>query len=492
MPKVKLSEVVLDSFKDFWKTTKEDKYLYYVLKGGRSSGKSAQISLNRIVETMKNPVNGLVIRKYAKYLRESVYEQLQWASKQLQVYDKFHFQTSPMQAIYKPRGNKILFAGADDPERIKSLASSEFPYTWMWIEELSEFRMEEEVEVLEDSIVREETGYRYKIFFSYNPPKRKTNWCNKKFNSVTLPDIYYVHHSDYRNNPYIAAQTLERVQIIKEENERKYRHTWLGEPIGSGVVPFDNLIFRPITDKEIKRFDNIRQGIDWGYGADPFAFGRWHYDKTRRIIYALDEIHEIKLSNRKAAERIKARGYHRDLSIADSAEPKSINEMESYGINILGARKGPGSVEHGEKWLDDLNEIVIDPERTPKTAKEFENIDYQVDRDGNVKNRLVDEDNHCLTGNTIINTHNGDFKISDLVGKRGEVYCYDQENKKPTTGHFYDVRMTAQNVDVYEIELTDGRKIQATDYHPVLTNNGWKMVKDLQSGDNVLDIGNHL
>lgn len=396
--KVRLSDVVLPAYRDFWRATKSSKYLYYVLKGGRSSAKSSHISLNRLIATMKYPVNGLVVRKHAKYLRESVFTQFKWSAKMLGVYEYFAFQVSPMQIIYKPRGNKILFAGADDPQKIKSLATSEFPYTWLWIEELAEFKTEDEVETIEDSIVREETGYDYKIFYSYNPPKRKTNWCNKKFNSVTLSDIYYVHHSTYKDNPYIAKQTLQRIEILKEENERKYRHVWLGEPIGSGVVPFDNLVFREITDDEIKKFDNIRQGIDWGYGADPFAFVRWHYDKTRRKIYALDELYRIKLSNREAAEWIKSKGYHTTLTIADSAEPKSIDEMKRYGIRIKGAKKGPGSVEYGEKWLDDLNEIVIDPKRTPNIAREFENIDYQVDRDGNIKNKLIDENNHTIDG----------------------------------------------------------------------------------------------
>lgn len=392
---VKLSEIVLPAFRDFWKATKSDRYLYYVLKGGRSSGKSAQISINRLVATMKHPVNGLVVRRYGIYLRDSVFEQFKWAARRLGVYDKFKFQVSPMQIVYRPRGNKILFAGADDPERIKSLASEEFPYTWLWVEELAEFKKEEDIEILVDSVVREETGYPYKVFCSYNPPKRKSNWCNKKFESAFLPDIYFVHHSDYRDNPYIAEQTLQRIEILKEQNERKYRHTWLGEPIGSGVVPFDNLVFRTITDEEIKRFDNIRQGIDWGYGADPFAFVRWHYDKTRRVIYAIDEIYEVKLSNREAARRIIEKGYHNELIVADSAEPKSIAEMKDYGLWITGAQKGPGSVEYGEKWLDDLNEIVIDPKRTPHTAKEFEDADYEVDKDGNIKNKIAG-DNHAI------------------------------------------------------------------------------------------------
>ena len=60
------------------------------------------------------------------------------------------------------------------------------------------------------------------------------------------------------------------------------------------------------------------------------------------------------------------------------------------------AKKGSGSVEYGEKWLDDLDEIVIDPKRTPNTAKEFEDIDYQTDRDGNLKNKLEDSANHTI------------------------------------------------------------------------------------------------
>lgn len=396
--KVSLKEIILPNFRNFWKATRSGDFLYYVLKGGRSSGKSAHISIRLIYELIYNPVNALVVRKHAKYLRESVFAQLKWAAKELGVDDYFTFQVSPMQIIYEPRGNKILFAGADDPQRIKSLAADEFPYTILWIEELAEFKTEEEVETIEDSIVREETDYNYKIFYSYNPPKRKTNWCNKKFNSVTLPDIYFVHHSDYRDNPYMAKQTLQKIQIIKEENEYKYKHTWLGEPIGSGVVPFENLQFEKITDKQVRRFDNIRPGLDWGYATDPFAYVRWHYDKTRRKLYALDEIYEVKLSNRKAAKILKEKGYDKDMIIADSAEPKSIDEMKGYGIKIKGAEKGPGSVEFGEKWLDDLNAIIIDPQRTPNIAKEFENIDYEVDRYGNIKDRLVDEDNHAIDG----------------------------------------------------------------------------------------------
>lgn len=170
-----------------------------------------------------------------------------------------------------------------------------------------------------------------------------------------------------------------------------------GEAIGSGVVPFDNLEFREIPDEEYNTFDNFRQGVDYGYATDPLAFVRWHYDKKRNTIYAMEEIYGVKMSNKKLSEnmyKIKAEEHHTISEVS----PKDIDELKfEHGIyNIKQAKKGPGSVEYGEKWLDDLDAIVIDPKRTPNIAREFENIDYETDRDGNPKARLVDVDNHTI------------------------------------------------------------------------------------------------
>ena len=125
---------------------------------------------------------------------------------------------------------------------------------------------------------------------------------------------------------------------------------------------------------------------------------RIHYDKKKNGIYIFDELYKHQLSNRKLAEWLKEKGYDNDVIYADSAEPKSIAELKNdFGISkIKGVKKGPDSVEFGERWLDDLDFICIDPKRTPKTASEFENIDYQTDRDGNPKPRLIDKDNHSI------------------------------------------------------------------------------------------------
>ncbi|MBP3931152.1 MAG: PBSX family phage terminase large subunit [Peptostreptococcaceae bacterium] len=394
----RISEIINKNFYEFWKTINSDRYLFHVLKGGRASAKSTHIAIWLVLALMKHPVTCLCIRKVGNTLAESVFEQLKEAIDILNVGHVWKIQKSPLQLIYIPRGNKFIFRGADDPAKIKSIKMSKYPIAFVWFEELGEFKTEDEVSTIVNSVLRAElpTGLNYKVIYSYNPPKRKQSWVNKKFETQFIPNNTYVHHSTYLDNPHISKAFIEEANHVQKKNEFKYRWEYLGEPIGSGVVPFSNLEFRTITDEEIKSFDNIRQGNDFGYATDPMAFVRLHYDKKKRTIYFLDEIYGVKMSIRELASTIKTRGYNDTHVTCDSAEPRSIAELREYGIKALKAKKGPGSIEFGENWLDDLEAIVIDHKRTPNIAKEFENIDYQTDKDGNIRPKLEDKDNHSI------------------------------------------------------------------------------------------------
>lgn len=387
-------------FLEVWVKAVSNEALRYVCKGGRGSGKSTTVAAIIIEEMMVNPITALCVRKVARTLEESVYEELKDAIDRMGVTHLWKVYKSPLKLVYKPRGNSIIFRGADDPAKIKSIKISKFPLALLWVEEAAEFKTEDELTTIENSVLRKEltAGLKYKIFYTYNPPKRKQSWLNKKYDSNFVSDTTYVHKSTYLDNPFISQDFIREAEEVKKKNPLKYRWEYGGEAIGSGVVPFDNLTFRTIPDDEFRTFDNIRQGIDWGYGNDPFAFVQWHYDKTRRRIYAMDEIYGVKLSNRVVANKMKDKQFDGQETIADSSEPKSVDEMKyDHGIRwIKGAIKGPGSVEYGEKWLDDLDEIIIDPRRTPNIAKEFEDIDYQTDKDGNPKNRLEDKNNHAI------------------------------------------------------------------------------------------------
>lgn len=397
---IDMSQLIPSHFHDLWRATKDNSILNIVAKGGRGSGKSSDTAIIIAQLIMRYPVNALILRKIDNTLASSVFEQIKWAINEMQVSHLFQVKVSPMEIIYKPRGNKMIFRGAQNPERIKSLKDARFPFTIAWIEELAEFKTEDEVTTITNSLLRGELddGLFYKFYYTYNPPKRKQSWVNKKYETSFQPDNTFVHHSTYMNNPYIAKEFIKEAEGARERNEMRYRWEYLGEAIGSGVVPFNNLQIELIPQDLYDTFDNIRNAVDFGYATDPLAFVRWHYDKKKRIIYAMDEYYGVQISNREFADWLHKKGYQSDDIYADSAEPKSIAELKKeHGIKrIKGVKKGKDSVEYGEQWLDDLQAIVIDPKRTPNIAREFENIDYETDKDGNVKPRLEDKDNHTI------------------------------------------------------------------------------------------------
>lgn len=401
MPK-RLSELIPPAFHPVWRAALNSDILHVVCKGGRGSGKSSDIAHTIVQLLMRYAVNAVGIRKIDRTIELSLFEQMKWAIEEQGVSHLFQVNKSPMRLTYRPRGNYMVFRGAQDPERIKSLKSAEYPFAIAWIEEVAEFKTEDEVTTITNSLLRGKLpdGLFYKFFYSYNPPKRRHNWVNKKYETSFHAKNTFVHHSTYKDNPFIAEEFIEEAESTRERNENRYRWEYLGEAIGSGVVPFDNLKIESgsITDEMVASFDNIRNGADFGYATDPLAYVRWHYDKKRNGIYAVDEYYGQKISNRQFGKMLHERGYQSDELFVDSAEPKSIAELKNeHNIpRIRGAKKGPDSVQYGEEWLDDLDFICIDPLRTPNIAKEFENIDYQTDRDGNPKPRLEDKDNHAI------------------------------------------------------------------------------------------------
>lgn len=398
----KISELIPQAFHSLWRAALDSETLNVVAKGGRGPGKSSDIAIIISQLLMRYPVNAVGIRYVDNTLEQSIFEQMKWAIYYQEVEHLFKFNKSPLRITYLPRGNYMIFRGAQNPERLKSLKDAQFPFAIGWLEELAEFKTEDEVTTITNSLLRGELddGLFYKFFFSYNPPKRRQSWVNKKYETSFQPKNTFVHHSTYFDNPYISKAFIEEAEATKERNLKRYEWEYLGKAIGSGVVPFDNLqvVAGSITDEMIANFDNIRNAVDFGYATDPLAFVRWHYDKKRNGIYALDELYGQKISNREFAKWAINRGYQSDEIYADSAEPKSINELRAeHGMKrIQGVKKGPDSVEYGEQWLDDLDFICIDPLRTPNIAREFENIDYQTDKDGNPKPRLGDKDNHAI------------------------------------------------------------------------------------------------
>lgn len=232
-------------------------------------------------------------------------------------------------------------------------------------------------------------------FESYNPPISRDNWANK--DSLEERDDRLCHKSTYLQAPpeWLGEQFLAEAEHLKETDERAYQHEYLGIPVGTGGNVFDKLELREITDEEVKSFDRIYQGVDFGWFPDPFAFIRLHYDRARETIYLLDEIYQNKLSNEQSATMIKQRGYSNIRTICDSAEPKSVADLRAMGLPAYEAVKGPGSVEYGMKFLQ-RRTIVIDRRRTPNAYNEFVGYEYERNKDGDIISGYPDANNHLI------------------------------------------------------------------------------------------------
>jgi len=394
MMTVRLSQIIAPSFYELHKELKAELHDEVWCKGGRGSTKSTFISAQIVLGIIKDPdTNAVVFRRYQNELRDTVYGQFEWTITKMGLAHLFKFQVSPMQIVYIPTGQRIVFRAADNPKKLKSINLGRGYIKYAWFEELDQFASFEEIRNILQSLFRGENKKRI-VFFSYNPPKSGRAWVNQEA-KIPKPGRR-VHHSTYLDVPkeWLGERFITDAEHLKNTNEMAYRHEYLGEEVGTGLEVFNNVELRIISDNEIATFDRIRQGLDFGYAVDPLCFERMHYDRTRRRLYIFAEISGLNLFNRQLWE--KAQRYNDVWTIADSAEPKSIAELRSFGMKIKGAKKGPGSVEFGIKFLQGLEKIIIDPERCPLAAKEFINYSLETDRNGIVKSQFPDKDNHSI------------------------------------------------------------------------------------------------
>lgn len=369
-------------------------HTHYDFSGGRGSLKSSTVSIIVPLLLVANPgTHALVLRKVANTIRDSVYAQYIWAIGELGMAAYWEAKVSPMELIYKPTGQKIMFRGADDPMKIKSI---KVPFGYIaatHFEEKDQFAGRAEIRNILQSTMR--GGSVFWNFESYNPPISRDNWANK--DSLEERDDRLCHKSTYLQAPpeWLGEQFLAEAEHLKETDERAYQHEYLGIPVGTGGNVFENLELREITDKEIGSFDQIYQGVDWGWYPDPFAFIRLHYDRARETIYFIDEIYKNKLTNEESGGIIKGCGYGDAYITCDSAEPKSTADYRALGLPAKEAIKGPGSVDYGMKWLQ-RRKIVIDRRRTPNAYKEFVNYEYERNKDGDIISGYPDANNHLI------------------------------------------------------------------------------------------------
>lgn len=406
--RISLPAVVGKGYKRFW----EFKGRYRVVKGSRASKKSKTTALWFIFNMMKyQSANLLVVRKTFRTLKDSCFTELKWAVKRLKVDHLWEFKESPLEATYKPTGQKIYFRGLDDPLKVTSVTVDVGCLCWMWIEEAYEIMSEADFDTLDESIRGEvPEGLFKQVTFTFNPWNER-HWLKQRFFDTTSPDVLAIT-TNYLCNEWLDEADKNLFETMKKNNPRRYAVAGLG---GWGIVDglvYENFVeqeFELISKKDFLKLDAAEQkaknyvfrenlqsafGLDFGYTNDPTALFAGFIDTEHQKIYVWDELYEKGLSNKRIFERISAMGYFKENITGDSADPKSIDELRGLGLRIRGAAKGKDSVNNGIQFIQNF-QIIIHP-RCVNFLTEISNYTWEKDKFGTKLNVPIDDFNHLL------------------------------------------------------------------------------------------------
>ena len=394
--RINLPEVVGKGYGSFWRF----KGRYRPVKGSRASKKSKTTALWFIVNMMAYPqANTLVVRKTFRTLKDSCFAELKWAVHRLKVDAWWEFKESPLEATYTPTGQKIYFRGLDDPLKVTSITVDVGVLCWGWIEEAYEIMKEDDFNILDESIRGEVPEGLFKQWTITFNPWNEHHWLKKRFfDAPPDPDILALT-TNYLCNEWLDAADIKVFEDMKKRNPRRYAVAGLG---GWGIV--DGLVYENWKEEAFDHTsDAFKQehpnliscfGLDFGYTNDPSTLFCGLLDLKEKRVFVFDEMYEKGLSNKRIAETVQAMGYGKERITADSAEPKSIDELKSLGLRVKAATKGKDSIKNGIQWIQDL-EIIIHP-RCVNFLTEISNYTWDQDKFGTKLNVPIDDFNHLM------------------------------------------------------------------------------------------------
>lgn len=367
--------------------------IYY---GGAGSGKSVFLAQRAVYDLLRGGRNYLICRAVGRTIRGSVFTEIQRIIYGWGLGGLFNINKSDM-LITCTNGYQIIFAGLDDVEKMKSLTPAKGALTDVWVEEATEVSRD----VIKQLQKRQRGGdasIPKRLTMSFNPILQ-THWIyGEYFGSVNLTDTQTSYQSDdlsilrtwYIHNRFL---TPDDINDLESETDKYYRDVYTFGKWGIlGHVIFSNWRVEDLSEMR-NQFTNARDGLDFGFSADPAALVVTHYDRERKTIYIYDELYERGLTNDVLAAEVKSKVGNTGV-VCDSAEPKSIAELVQHGVLATGAVKGKDSVLHGIQWLQQ-QEIVIDVSCI-NTKNEFVQYHWKEDAAGNALRQPVDRDNHLI------------------------------------------------------------------------------------------------
>lgn len=393
--RVVLPEVVGGGYRAFWECRKR----YRVVKGGKASKKSSTAALWFIYHLMRLPgSNLLVVRQVYRTHLDSTFAQLKWAIRRLRVEHLWESRLSPLELKYRPTGQRILFRGFDSVEKLASTTVESGVLCWVWVEEAFEIAREADFNKLDLSVPRGRVAPPLfkQTTLTFNPWDGN-HWLKRRFFDEEREDTLAMT-TNYLCNEFLDDADRAVYEELRRRFPRRYAVAGLGEwGVSEGLV-FENWRVEDFDPAALPAEYRRVFGLDYGYANDPTAFIAAAVSPAAHRLYVFDEFYGRRMLNGDIAAAIRARGYAKERIRADSAEPKSNDDLRRLGISrLLPAQKGPDSVRNGIARLQEY-EMVVHPS-CRHTAAEL--AAYAWERaeggeEGAFRNRPADRDNHLM------------------------------------------------------------------------------------------------
>jgi len=345
--------------------------------GGRFSLKSHTVARLLLIRARQAKTRVACFREFQSSIAESSYQLLLDLIKEFNLTD---FKATQNSIINTINGSDFIFKGLwNNEQSIKSIEGIDIA----WVEEAQTVSAKS-LEVLTPTVRKDGS----QIVYTYNrlledDPVHTRLVIQGRPNTLIL-NVNYDIAIKYKMMPDVI---LKEIEDDKEKRPSLYKHKWLGEPSNQERKVYKDWEYINEIPHEAKL---ERYGLDFGYTNDPTAIvAVYKYNGG----FIFDEVcYQKGLSNKQIADILN--NQPKALVIADSSEPKSIDELKLYGVNIIGANKGQGSVSQGIQFVQDQKCSVTN--RSINLIKEYRNYLFIQDKNGRITNEPEDSFNHCM------------------------------------------------------------------------------------------------
>jgi len=334
---------------------------YYLLTGGRGSGKSFAVALNTLVLSFDNKCQHKIL--FTRYtLRSASISIIPEFKEKIELMEWEHlFHITNNEITNLETGSKILFRGiktssGDQTANLKSLQG-----ITTWIIDEAEEMVDEDVFDKIDFSVRQK-GAKNRVVMVMNP-STKEHWIYQRFYenagvqagySGIKGETSYCHSTYLDNKENLSESYLNRIKEMKERRPQRYKHTIEG----AWLEKAEGVIFSNWSLGEFKEVGKVVFGQDYGFSNDPSTLVKTSIDKENKKIYVQLCFYKTQLTT-SVLSLLNKEFAQNNLIVGDSAEPRLITEL-SRTCNVVPAIKGQGSVTFGISLLQDYDLIITE------------------------------------------------------------------------------------------------------------------------------------